>query len=80
MERQDRQLRAKGPQPSRAQQIGAEFLGTALLTFVAAGADIVEHLTGVVGHTGRYIAPALIVTAMIWSLSGISGAHINESP
>lgn len=66
--------------PLAAQRVGAEFLGTALLTFVAAGADIVEFVTGgAIGHSARYVAPALLVSAMIWSLSGISGAHINPA-
>lgn len=68
------------PEPSEWQQFGAEFFGTGLLTFVAAGADIVEFVTGgSIGHVARYAAPALAVTAMIWSLSGISGAHINPA-
>ena len=62
------------------QRVGAEFFGTALLTFVAAGADIVEFVTGgAIGHSARYVAPALVVSAMIWSLSGVSGAHINPA-
>ncbi|HEV3087500.1 MAG TPA: aquaporin [Candidatus Elarobacter sp.] len=65
---------------SEGRRIGAEFVGTALLTFVAAGADVVEFVTGGgIGHVARYVAPALVVTAMIWSLSGISGAHINPA-
>jgi aquaporin Z len=67
-------------EPSDWQRVGPEFFGTALLTFVAAGADVVEFASGgAIGHAGRYVAPALVVTAMIWSLSGISGAHINPA-
>ena len=67
------------PEPSEVQRIGAEFLGTFLLTFVAAGADVLDFLTPTqtIGHVARYVAPALMVMAMIWSLSAISGAHIN---
>lgn len=65
---------------SELQRIGAEFFGTALLTFVAAGADVVDFVTGgSIGHVARYVAPALVVTAMIWSLSAVSGAHINPA-
>ncbi len=65
--------------PSEAQRLGAEFVGTFLLTFVAAGADILDHVTpsGTIGHVARYIAPALLIMAMIYSLSAISGAHFN---
>ena len=65
--------------PSALQRLGAEFAGTFLLTFVAAGADILDTATppGTIGHVARYVAPALLVMAMISSLSAISGAHIN---
>jgi aquaporin Z len=50
------------------------------LTLVAAGADVVESVSGgAIGHTARYLAPGFLVSAMIWSLSGISGAHINPA-
>ncbi|MBV9277763.1 MAG: aquaporin [Candidatus Eremiobacteraeota bacterium] len=55
-------------------------MGTFLLTFTAAGADAVEFASnGTIGHVARYAAPGLVVMAMIWSLSGISGAHINPA-
>jgi len=66
--------------PSEWQRAGAEFVGTFLLTFTAAGADAVEFASnGTIGHVARYAAPGLVVMAMIWSLSGISGAHINPA-
>lgn len=64
--------------PAQAARLGAELLGTFLLTFVAAGADIVDAITaGTIGHVARYIAPALMVMGLIWSLAPISGAHFN---
>lgn len=64
--------------PAEWQRVLAEFAGTLLLTFVAAGADIIEALTqGGIGHAARYVAPALTVMAMIYTISAISGAHIN---
>ncbi len=58
----------------------AEFFGTFLLTFVAAGADVMAFTNGgTVTHFERYLAPALLITAMIWSLSGVSGAHLNPA-
>jgi len=65
--------------PTNAQRFGAEIIGTFFLTFVAAGADVLDHVGGGIGHTARYLAPGLVVAAMIWSLSGISGAHLNPA-
>lgn len=57
-----------------------EFAGTFVLTTAAAGADIVEFLTGgQVGHVARYLVPGIAVMAMIWSMSGVSGAHLNPA-
>ena len=68
------------PRPSEWKRVGAEFIGTLLLTFVAAGADVIEYTSGgAIGHVARYVAPALLVMAMIGSLSGVSGAHINPA-
>lgn len=61
-------------------RLGAELLGTFILTFVAAGADIVDQLYPQgIGHVARYVAPGIAVMAMIWALSGVSGAHINPA-
>jgi len=67
------------PKPSEAQRLSAEFVGTFFLTLVAAGADVLEATTGRIGHVSRYLAPGFLVTAMIWSISAISGAHINPA-
>lgn len=68
------------PHPTEWQRLCAEFLGTLLLTLAAAGADVIEYTTGgAIGHVARYTAPALLVMAMIWSLSAVSGAHINPA-
>jgi aquaporin Z len=66
--------------PTEFQRLGAEFFGTFFLTLVAAGADIIDAKSGgEIGHTARYFAPGLLVAAMVWSISGISGAHINPA-
>lgn len=66
--------------PSEARRFTAEFLGTFFLTLVAAGADVIEAAShGQIGHTSRYLAPGFVVAAMVWSMSGISGAHINPA-
>jgi len=68
------------PKPSEAQRLGAEFVGTFFLTLVAAGADVVDFTSrGEIGHVARYLAPGCLVAAMIWTLSAISGAHINPA-
>ncbi len=60
--------------------LAAEAVGTFFLTFVAAGANVIDAVSGgTVGHVGRYLSPGLIVTAMIYSLSGVSGAHLNPA-
>lgn len=66
--------------PHYARQLLAEFVGTAFLVIVAAGGDVIDLGSGVpIGHVARYFAPGLIVVALIWSLSGVSGAHINPA-
>lgn len=57
-----------------------EFVGTFLIVFVAAGA-VVENAAsgGVISHTGIAIATGLIVTAMIYSLGHLTGAHFNPA-
>ncbi len=68
------------PKPTEAQRLTAEFLGTFFLTFVAAGADVIEYTSGgQIGHTARYLAPGCLVAAVIWALSAVSGAHINPA-
>jgi aquaporin Z len=68
------------PKPSEAQRLGAEFVGTFFLTLVAAGADVIDYTSGgQIGHTARYLASGCLVTAMIWTLSAVSGAHINPA-
>ncbi len=63
-----------------ARRLLGECVGTFVLTFVAAGADILDHTyPGGIGHAARYTAPGVAVMAMIWSLSGLSGAHINPA-
>ena len=67
-------------EPHYARQLLAEFVGTAFLVIVAAGGDVIDLGSGApIGHVARYLAPGLIVVAMIWSLSGVSGAHINPA-
>lgn len=56
----------------------AELLGTFLLTLVAAGADVIGATTGHPADSlARYVAPALLVMAMIYTIGNVSGAHLN---
>lgn len=53
-------------------------VGTFLLTFVASGAEVVATLTpGDVGPATRAAAPGLVVLALIYAVSDVSGAHFN---
>jgi aquaporin Z len=66
--------------PPLSSRLLAEMIGTLILTFVAAGGDVVDAVSGSqIGHAARYLAPGLIVIALIYATSGISGAHINPA-
>lgn len=57
-----------------------EFVGTFLIVFVATGVVVENAATGgVISHTGIAIATGLIVTAMIYSLGHLTGAHFNPA-
>ncbi|MBS1636115.1 MAG: MIP family channel protein [Bacteroidetes bacterium] len=58
----------------------AEFIGTFALVFCGTGAIVINDYTGgAVGHIGISITFGLIVSAMIYSLGDISGAHLNPA-
>jgi aquaporin Z len=58
----------------------AESIGTFCLVFAGCGAIVVDSLSGgTVGHVGVGITFGLIVTAMIYSVGNVSGAHINPA-
>ncbi len=60
------------------QRLFAELLGAFLLTLVAAGADVIGAATGrPADNLARYVAPALLVMAMIYTIGNVSGAHLN---
>lgn len=66
--------------PPLASRLLAEMTGTFVLTFVAAGGDVIDAVSGhEIGHVARYLAPGLTVLALIYAMSGISGAHINPA-
>ncbi|MGE0566898.1 MAG: MIP family channel protein [Bacteroidia bacterium] len=58
----------------------AEFIGTFALVFCGTGAIIInQESSGMVTHVGVAITFGLIVSAMIYSLGDISGAHLNPA-
>lgn len=58
----------------------AEALGTFALVFAGTGAIVINDVSGGgVTHVGIALTFGLIVTAMIYSLGDISGAHINPA-
>lgn len=60
------------------QRLFAELVGAFLLTLVAAGADVISVATGRPADSlARYVAPALLVMAMIYTIGNVSGAHLN---
>jgi aquaporin Z len=58
----------------------AEALGTFALVFCGTGAIIINQQSGgAITHVGIAITFGLIVTAMIYSVGNISGAHLNPA-
>ena len=61
-------------------RIAAEAIGTFFLVLIGPGAVMVDaHSRGAVGHAGIALAFAFVVTAMIYALGHLSGAHINPA-
>jgi MIP family channel proteins len=58
----------------------AEFIGTFVMIFAGTGAVMVNNLSnGAVTHLGISIVFGAVVTALIYSLGHISGAHFNPA-
>lgn len=63
-----------------ARRLIAESIGTFLLVLIGPGAVMVNAASGgAVTHAGVSLAFAFVVTAMIFALGHISGAHINPA-
>lgn len=62
------------------QKYYAELIGTFALVFAGTGAIIINDVThGSVSHVGIALTFGLVVTAMIYAIGDISGAHINPA-
>lgn len=58
----------------------AEFFGTLMLVIVAAGAPIVNAVSGGgVSPTAQVVAPGLMVMALIYAIGAVGGAHFNPA-
>jgi len=83
-----RQIRASRAEAAEAakgawsewQRLAAEGIGTFFLVLVAAGAGVVDAVSGgLVGPAAQAIAPGVMVLALIYALGETSGAHLNPA-
>jgi aquaporin Z len=70
--------KARDREASLPRRLIAEALGTFFLTFVAAGGEVVAIVTkGDLSTSAKFVAPGVVVMALIYSLGDVSGAHFN---
>jgi aquaporin Z len=62
---------------SEAAKLAAEAFGTFALTLTACATELVAATHPELSHAERVAAPALMVLAMIYAISDVSGAHMN---
>lgn len=66
--------------PPLPRRLGAEVLGTALLVAMGTGSVMTNAIApGALGLTGIALAWGFLVTVIIATIGGISGAHINPA-
>ncbi|HEY8794274.1 MAG TPA: aquaporin, partial [Gemmatimonadaceae bacterium] len=66
--------------PLDSRRLVAEAIGTFFLVLIGPGAVMVNAASsGAVSHAGVALAFAFVVTAMIFALGHVSGAHINPA-
>jgi aquaporin Z len=84
-ERHDRMLHASAPpdflQPMHEwRRLFSEAWGTFLLVVVAAGAGVIEARTGgEITLSMKVVAPGMMVTAIIYFMGAVGGAHLNPA-
>jgi MIP family channel proteins len=57
----------------------AEFIGTFFLVFAGTSAIVVDSITHAVTHVGVSLVFGLVITALIYALGHVSGAHFNPA-
>jgi MIP family channel proteins len=63
-----------------SRELLAEFIGTFVMIFAGTGAVMVDRISnGAITHLGISIVFGAVVTALIYSLGHISGAHFNPA-
>src|SRR4051812_43997555 len=71
---------AESDRPGIGRALAAEAFGTFALVLGAVGGDTMAPLVpGQIGSAARAVAPALMVTALIYSIGDVSGAHLNPA-
>jgi MIP family channel proteins len=65
-------------EPTLAQRLGAEFVGTFALVFAGAGAIVIDAKQhGAITHAGIAATFGLVIMVMIYAVGHISGGHFN---
>jgi MIP family channel proteins len=65
-------------EPTLAQRLGAEFVGTFALVFAGAGAIVIDTKQhGAITHAGIAATFGLVIMVMIYAVGHISGGHFN---
>jgi MIP family channel proteins len=65
--------------PLLARRLAAELIGTFVLVFAGCGAIVVDAQSHALGHLGVALAFGLVITAMIYAVGHVSGAHFNPA-
>ncbi|HZO87066.1 MAG TPA: aquaporin [Chthonomonadaceae bacterium] len=67
-------------EPELWRSLCAELFGTFVLTFVAAGGEVIGAVShGQVSEAAKAVAPGLAIMALIYALGDTSGMHINPA-
>jgi MIP family channel proteins len=67
------------PRPSTTSRFAAEAFGTFALTLAGCAVEAAAAMHPEISHAERAAAPGLMVLALIFAVSDVSGAHINPA-